>query len=172
MRKITAMKATRTYLELTRPGQFQAAFSDFPDVLLERVERPTPELYRHCYRTVGEAYHWRDRWDWTDAEIRAHLAQPEITLYVARRRGALAGWYELRGPEDDSVEIAYFGLAPDAIGVGLGKHLLSCAVRDAWALGPARVWLHTCTLDHPHALPNYEKRGFVPYKTEQYEADY
>ena len=92
---------------------------------------------------------------------------------MARRRGALAGWYELRRvPEDDSVEIAYFGLAPDAIGVGLGKHLLSCAVRDAWALGPARVWLHTCTLDHPHALPNYEKRGFVPYKTEQYEADY
>src|SRR2546430_16048184 len=91
MRKITAMKATRTYLELTRPGQFQAAFGDFPDVLLERVERPTPELYRHCYRTVGEAYHWRDRWDWTGAGIRAHLAPTEITLYVARGPGALAG---------------------------------------------------------------------------------
>ena len=167
------MLATRTYLELTTPGQFQAAFGQFPDVGLERVAQPTPELYRHCYRTVGEAYHWRDRWDWTDAEIRAHLAKPEITLYVARRRGALAGWYELRRvAEDDSVEIAYFGLSPDAIGRGLGRHLLSCAVRDAWALEPARVWLHTCTLDHPHALPNYRNRGFVPYKTEQYEADY
>src|SRR2546430_12867566 len=99
MRKITAMKATRTYLELTRPGQFQAAFGDFPDVLLERVERPTPELYRHCYRTVGEAYHWRDRWDWTDAEIPAPLAQPEITPYLAPRPAAPAAWYELlRGP--------------------------------------------------------------------------
>jgi GNAT superfamily N-acetyltransferase len=167
------MQATRTYLELTAPGQFQSALGHFPEIAIERVAHPTAELYRHCYRTVGEAYHWRDRWDWTDAEIGAHLAQPEITLYVARRRGALAGWYELRRvPEDDSVEIAYFGLAPDAIGRGFGKHLLSCAVRDAWALGPARVWLHTCTLDHPHALPNYEKRGFVPYKTEQYEADY
>ena len=167
------MEATRTYLELTTPGQFRSAFGHFPEIDIERVARPTPELYRHCYRTVGEAYHWRDRWDWTDAEIRAHLAQREIILYVARRHGSLAGWYELRRvPEDDSVEIAYFGLAPDAIGIGLGKHLLSCAVRDAWALEPARVWLHTCTLDHPHALPNYEKRGFVPYKTEQYEADY
>ena len=108
------------------------------------------------YRRVGEAYHWRDRWDWTDVEIRAHLAQPEITLHVARREGTLAGWYELRRvPEDRSVEIAYFGLAPVAIGRGLGKHLLSCAVRDAWALGPSRVWLHTCTLDHPAALTTW-----------------
>ena len=94
-------------------------------------------------------------------------------MELARRRGALAGWYELRRvPEDGSVEIAYFGLLPGAIGQGLGKHLLSCAVRDAWALGPARVWLHTCTLDHPHALPNYQKRGFAPYKTETYEVNF
>ncbi len=91
-------------------------------------------------------------------------------MYVARRAGAFVGWYELRRvAEDRSVEIAYFGLAPEAIGAGLGKHLLSCAVRDAWALGAARVWLHTCTLDHPHALPNYEKRGFAAYKTEAYD---
>src|SRR2546427_12692463 len=83
---------------------------------VERVERPTPALYRRCYRTVGETYHWRDRWDWSDAEIGAHLAQPEITLHLATLQEALAGWYELRRvPEDGSVEIAYFGLAPDAI---------------------------------------------------------
>ena len=167
------MQATRTYLELQSPAQFRAAFHAFPGLVVELVQRPTPGLYRECYRRVGEAYLWRDRWDWTDTEIEAHLAQPEITLHVARREGALAGWYELRRvPEDRSVEIAYFGLAPDAIGQGLGKHLLSCAVRDAWALGPKRVWLHTCTLDHPHALPNYQKRGFVPYKTETYEVNF
>ncbi|HVH67158.1 MAG TPA: GNAT family N-acetyltransferase [Gemmatimonadales bacterium] len=164
------MEATRTYLELKEPNQFRPAFGDFADLGIERVQRPTPDLYRACYRTVGEDYHWRDRWDWTDEQIRAHLAQPEITLHVARRAGALVGWYELRRvPEDRSVEIAYFGLMPKAIGQGLGKHLLSCAVRDAWALAPARVWLHTCSLDHPHALPNYRRRGFVPYKTETYE---
>jgi GNAT superfamily N-acetyltransferase len=164
--------ATRTYLELTRSDQFRPALGDFPEVVLEHVDRPTPALYRHCYRTVGEAYHWRDRWDWTDPEIQAHLAQPAISLHVATRRGALAGWYELRRvAEDGSVEIAYFGVAPGEIGHGFGKHLLTCAVRDAWAMRPPpkRVWLHTCTLDHPHALPNYVKRGFVVYRTEQYE---
>ena len=167
------MQATRTYLELTSPAQFQAAFGDFPNLVVEHVSQPSAELYRRCYRTVGEAYQWRDRWGWTDEDIRAHLAQPEITLHIARRGAALAGWYELRRvPEDRSVEIAYFGLFPDAIGRGLGKHLLSCAVRDAWALAPARVWLHTCTLDHPAALPNYKKRGFAPYKTETYEVNF
>ena len=32
-----------------------------------------------------------------------------------------------------------------------------------------RVWLHTNTLDGPHALANYQARGLRPYKTEQEE---
>jgi GNAT superfamily N-acetyltransferase len=166
------MLVTRTYLELATPQAFRPAFGSFPGVTLEQVPHPPPQLYRECYRTVGEAYHWRDRWDWTDAEITAHLAQPEIMLYVASRGTALAGWYELRRvPEEGSVEIAYFGIVPSEFGRGLGKHLLSCAVRDAWALAPKRVWLHTCTLDHPKAVPNYKARGFTPYRTETYEVD-
>jgi GNAT superfamily N-acetyltransferase len=166
------MRATRTYLELTDAAQFTAAFGDFPDVTLAHVPNPPPKLYRHCYRTVGEAVHWRDRWDWTDDQTAAHLADPNIQLYVATRDGNLVGWYELRRvPEDDSVEIAYFGIVGSEIGRGMGKHLLSSAVRDAWALGPKRVWLHTCTLDHAHALPNYVARGFVPFKTEEYEVE-
>ena len=164
------MQATRTYLELTDRTQFRPAFGDFPDLAVRRVAGAAPQLYRDCYRTVGAAHHWRDRWNWSDPEIAAHLARPEITLHVAERGGRLAGWYELRQvPDDRSVEIAYFGLAPDAIGRGLGKHLLSCAVRDAWVLDATRVWLHTSTLDHPHALPNYEARGFAVYRTEHYE---
>jgi len=166
---IQAMRATRTYLELQEQSQFQPAFGDFPDVAVMRVHRATPQSYRLYYRTVGAAFRWRDRWDWSDDVIRAHLARPEIALFVATRNETLVGWYELRRvPEDGSVEIAYFGLVPTAIGQGLGKHLLSCAVRDAWTLGATRVWVHTCTLDHPHALPNYLARGFAPYRTEEY----
>src|SRR3970040_291697 len=150
------MRATRTYLELTDRAQFRAALGDFPGVTVAHVPPPgpAPELYRQCYRTVGEAFRLRDRWDWSDARIAAHLADPNIRLYVARRGGALAGWYELRRAEDDSVEIAYFGIVAAEFGRGFGKHLLSCAVRDAWALEPPprRVSLHTCTLEHSNAL--------------------
>jgi GNAT superfamily N-acetyltransferase len=62
-------------------------------------------------------------------------------------------------------------LAPGFIGKGLGKWLLTRAVQEAWVLGATRVWLHTCTLDHPSALANYQARGFAPYLTEQYTAD-
>jgi ribosomal protein S18 acetylase RimI-like enzyme len=171
------MKATRTYLELTTPGQFKPALGEFPGVSIVRAPRPDPALYRLCYRTVGEAFHWRDRWNWTDAEIAAHLASPNIRLFVATRiegeaSARLAGWYELRRvPDEDSVEIAYLGIVPQEFGRGFGKHLLSRAVSDAWALRPRRVWLHTCTLDHPNALPNYVARGFTPYRTETYEVD-
>jgi GNAT superfamily N-acetyltransferase len=138
------MRVTRTCFELREPGQFRPAVRDFPDVALGHVATPPPALYRECYRTVGEAYGWRDRWDWSDDEIMAHLADLGITLFIVRRGGALAGYYELRGVKDDgSVEVAYLGLAPAEVGRGYGKHLLSCAVRDAWALRPSRVWLHT-----------------------------
>lgn len=171
------MQATRTYLELTDRAQFKPAFGTFPSIAIGRAREPQPELYRLCYRTVGEGFHWRDRWEWSDAEIAAHLADPAIQLFVAMRvaeprEPRLAGWYELRRvAEDDSVEIAYFGIVKDEFGRGFGKHLLSAAVRDAWTLGPRRVWLHTCTLDHPNALPNYIARGFTPYRTETYEVD-
>jgi GNAT superfamily N-acetyltransferase len=166
------MRVVRTYLELATPAAFRPSVSAAPDLAVAAVGDPTPDLYRHLYRTVGKEYHWRDRWDWTDEEIRRHLGQPEITLHVGRRDGTVAGWYELRRVADDgSVEIAYFGLMPEQIGRGAGRTLLVRAVRDSWALGATRVWLHTCTLDHPHAMANYEARGFRPYKTEIYETD-
>ena len=80
------MQATRTYLELKNRTQFKAGFGDFPDVAIARAPHPQPELYRMCYRTVGAAFHWRDRWDWTDQEIAAHLADPAIQLFVATRK--------------------------------------------------------------------------------------
>src|SRR5258706_12980842 len=96
------MQATRTYLELKDRNQFKAGFGDFPDIAIASAPQPQPELYRMCYRTVGEAFHWRDRWDWTDEEIAAHLGDPAIQLFVAMRitgkiAARLAGWVEVPG---------------------------------------------------------------------------
>jgi hypothetical protein len=98
----------RTYLELSAPNQFRSGFGHFPDMSLERLPPLALDAYRLCYRAVGAAYHWRDRWDWTDDQIRAHLTDPGITVYAARRQETLAGYYELRRvTDDDSVEVAY-----------------------------------------------------------------
>jgi GNAT superfamily N-acetyltransferase len=78
-----------------------------------------------------------------------------------------AGYVEMEIQEGGNIEIVYFGLLPLMIGKGIGGGMLSLAVREAWKIkGTQRVWLHTCSEDHPHALGNYQKRGFRLFKTE------
>jgi ribosomal protein S18 acetylase RimI-like enzyme len=171
MNAFTMIEVTRTYLEMRKASELRPARSQDPRIRLERIRDCSAALFRRLYVEVGRAYHWVDRLPWTDEEIAAHLSRPEITLWVLTYEEQTAGYYELRKCEDGSVEIAYFGLLPSFIGRGLGKHLLSCAVEQAWADGANRVWLHTCTLDDKAAMPNYLSRGFLPFKTENYTVD-
>ena len=164
-------KVTRTYLEMRDPSEPQAAKLDDPLIRIELQKDCSVELFRWLYVEVGKNYHWIDRLPWTDDDIRAHLAQPEISVWLMTYDEERAGYFELRKCEDGSTEIAYFGLLPQFLGRGLGKHLLTYATEQAWADGAKRVWLHTCTLDDPAALPNYLKRGFKPFKTEKYEVE-
>jgi GNAT superfamily N-acetyltransferase len=160
---------TRTYLEMTSPDDLRPATLAEPVPRVERLENCSVALFRSLYREVGGAYRWTDRLRWSDDTIREHLAIPGVSLWLMSWEDVTAGYFELREHADGSAEIAYFGLLPDFIGRGWGKYLLSRAVQIAWELGPNRVWLHTCTLDHPAALPNYLNRGFQPTRTEQYE---
>jgi ribosomal protein S18 acetylase RimI-like enzyme len=163
-------EVTRTYLELTSIEGLVGAECPEPGFRLDQVVSCPPSFYRFLYTEVGRSYRWWDRLEWNDETIGTHLGRPEITLHVLYGNGAPAGYFELRRCEDGSVEIAYFGLLPAFIGRGLGKYLLSCATREAFRRG-SRVWLHTCTLDDPAALPNYEKRGFRPFRQEKYWID-
>ena len=162
--------AVRTYLEMTSPGQL-AGRAAIPDGFVVRQEPCDGDLYRALYNGVGGQYHWRDRREWTDDQVRAHVARPDVSVWVLREGVEPRGFFELLRREDRSVEIAYFGLLPSGIGRGLGRALLTRAIDEAWNLKPSRVWLHTCTLDHPAALPNYLARGFTVTRTEEYTAD-
>jgi GNAT superfamily N-acetyltransferase len=158
---------TRTYLEMRSPAELVREGCAGPEVRLEPIADCPWNFYRDLYVEVGRDYHWKDRLAWTEAQFRAWLAGPS-TVWLLSVRGAPAGFFELRRHADGSVEIAYLGLLPGFVGQGLGKFLLTRAVEEAWALQPARVWLHTCTLDHPTALPNYLKRGFRKVGEEVY----
>ncbi len=168
------VEVVRTYLELRSPEQLRAApaEADATDPSVAFVHRPaiTVAAYRRLYEAVGDRWHWRDRNAWTDDRLAAHLARPEISVWECVVDGASAGFFELEKRDDGSVEIAYFGLIEGFIGRGAGNAMLAKAAREAWALGANRVWLHTCTLDSPHALPNYKARGFEPFQTEIYTA--
>ena len=163
------MDVTRTYLEMRDASELRGAKLDDPLIRIEEQPDCSIELFRFLYVEVGKNYHWVDRLPWTDEQITEYLKQPEISLWLMTYGDEQAGYFELRKCEDGSTEIAYFGLIGKFIGRGLGKHLLTRAVEQAWADGANRVWLHTCTLDDAAAMPNYLKRGFNPFKTEKYE---
>ncbi|MFS8084916.1 MAG: GNAT family N-acetyltransferase [Acidobacteriota bacterium] len=167
----STIEVTRTYLEMRDPAELQAARSDDPRIRIEQMHNCPASFFRYLYVEVGRSYRWLDRLPWTDEQILAHLKQPENTMWLMTYDGAPAGYFELRKCEDGSREVAYFGLLPEFLGRGLGKHLLTCAVEQSWSDGANRVWLHTCTLDGKAAMPNYLKRGFRPFKTEKYTVD-
>ncbi len=135
-----------------------------------RHRRPIgPDEYLALYTLVGERWHWRDRLAWRADELEAHLAQPGVEIWSADARGETAGFFELHRRPDDEVELSYFGLAPAFIGRGIGGWLLTRAAERAFAMGGRRVVLNTCTLDGPHALPNYLARGFTIVREERYD---
>jgi GNAT superfamily N-acetyltransferase len=165
------VRVVRTYLELTHPSALRPA-APFPsNTRVVRQDPCSPNEYRRLYKAVGGPWHWRDRLSWSDEKLRSHLDSSEIAVWELLVDDESAGYFELRKSGDDEVEIAYFGLVPAFIGRGLGGAMLTKAVEEAWRFGGRRVWLHTCTLDSPRALPNYRARGFTPYRTEHYETE-
>ena len=163
------MRATRTYLELTDRAAVVPKRIDRDGLRVDRIERCAPVFWRSLYQEVGGPYHWVDRLPWTDLEISTYLSDPAVSLWVLTVNGEVGGYFELRHTEEGSIEVAYFGLRPGFYGQGLGGYLLTAAAERAFDTGANRVWLHTSTLDHPSALPNYLKRGFRPYRSEEYE---
>ncbi len=157
----------RTYLELTDPSGIRPAAEPRIDgeVEIARVDPPDGAASRWFYEHVGAAHQWTDHVGRTQAEWQAWA--DAVETWEATVDGKRAGYYELKRSDDASaVEIAYFGLLPHAQGRGLGGYLLTHALNRAFEIAP-RAWVHTCTLDGPHALPNYRARGLEPFKTER-----
>ncbi|WP_079203973.1 GNAT family N-acetyltransferase [Pseudomonas sp. CC6-YY-74] len=123
------------------------------------------QFNRFLYQLVGEPWAWTDKLNWSDAQWRALVEQANHRTWVAYHQGAIAGYYELLRDAEGAVEILYFGLAEAFFGQGFGGPLLSHALQAAW-LWPdtTRVWVHTCSLDHPSALANYRARGLQLYR--------
>lgn len=159
------------YLEMTDPAELQPSHKDGVCLEVRRAEIPCPELNRFLYTAVGGDWYWIDRLEWTYARWLEYLNRPELETWVGYVAGTPAGYYELEMQSGANVEIAYFGLLPHFIGRGIGGQLLTRAIKCAWAMDAARVWVHTCSLDGPTALDNYQGRGFRIYQEVESEVD-
>lgn len=135
---------------------------------LKLVRWPAPidkAAYLALFRQIGAPWLWRGRLVQSPADLAAVLDADTTQVHVATRRdGTPIGLIELDFSEPATCEIVYIGLEPGMTGRGHGRWLMEHALRLAWRDGVARVWLHTCDLDHPAALGFYRRCGFTPYE--------
>ena len=125
------------------------------------------QLNKFFYKQVGKKHRWVDRLNWSDDKWIKYISNKNLETYVIKCSEDLVGFFELlHNPELNETEISYFGLLQEYIGKGIGGYALSEALRRSFGRNIKRVWLHTCTLDHPNALKNYIARGMTIFKKE------
>jgi GNAT superfamily N-acetyltransferase len=158
------IEVTTTYLEIGALEELQRKAAADARFEVREAIVPQWQVNRFLYCSVGEQWGWTDKRTWTDERWQAYVESADLRTFIGFIDESIAGYYELQ-KKSNEVEIAYFGLAPEFIGHGLGGALLSSAIENAFAWGAERVWVHTCTLDHPAALRNYVARGMRVYAT-------
>ena len=128
---------------------------------------PDFQLNKFFYKQVGKKHRWLDRLNWSDEKWINYISNKNLDTYIISDSENLVGFFELlNNPHLSETEITYFGLLEEYIGRGIGGYALSVAIRKSFEKDIKRVWLHTCTLDHPNALKNYIARGMTVFKKE------
>ncbi|WP_294283172.1 GNAT family N-acetyltransferase [uncultured Sphingomonas sp.] len=152
-----------TTLEMTRRPPLRPLPAS--PLRLVRWATPEPEKYRTLFRRVGGPWLWYSRLAMDDAALTAIVHDAGVEVYaVTDRAGIEVGLLELDLRHAGACELSYFGLVPELAGRGHGGWLMAEAMARCWRPGVTRVWVHTCTLDHPAALGFYRKQGFVAVK--------
>ncbi|MGE0499571.1 MAG: GNAT family N-acetyltransferase [Rhizobiaceae bacterium] len=161
-RRPDPIDVTVTFLELNaRPAHYPPQPYGRPIALLKVREIPL-HYYRYLIDRIGRKWTWVNALKLSDDELLEGLREPGRDVRVLYLDGAPAGFFDLKPHMPHAVELAYFGMMEGAMGQGLGRWFLGAAIESAWAAGPEKVVVQTCTLDHPAALPLYQKLGFSP----------
>jgi len=158
--RLDKVEVTITYLEQTARPFLQHPPAPRRKTALMRVENCPLHFYRYLYDLVGAPYNWISRRRLKDDELAALIHDDEVYLYVLYVDGAPLGMAEIDARAGDVHELKFFGLAPEITGCGFGRFFFVNILDLAWARAPQKLRLETCSLDHPAALPLYQKLGF------------
>ena len=158
LRKYLEIKSLKDLNEVTAPNN---------DYILKSVDQNDFQLNKFFYKQIGRKYHWIDRLSWTDQNWINYINNKNLITCALQYKENVVGYFELIFHENKKeVEIAYFGILEEYFGKKLGGFLLSEAIKRSFLLDAKRVWVHTCSLDHKHALQNYLSRGLKIFKSE------
>ena len=156
----------RNFLEIRDLKNLRFNASKQNKFLIKKI-KPDFQLNKFFYKQVGKKHRWIDRLSWTDEKWINFISNKNLETYVISESNDLIGFFELLyNPDLNETEISYFGLLEEYIGKGIGGYALSEAIKKSFEKDIKRVWLHTCTLDHPNALKNYIARGMKVFRKE------
>lgn len=154
-------EVTTVHLYINSKTDFQPKYIENPNLTLTKVEIPNPSFNHYLFANIGIPFKWYSRLAWIHDNWESYVQQDNVHTWVGYDRGSPYGYFELQVRPEET-EIMFFGILSQFFGRGYGAHLLSCAIREAWNFQETkRVYVHTCTLDHESALPNYQARGFM-----------
>ena len=135
--------------------------------MVDLIEPTDFQLNKFFYKNIGKKHKWIDRLIWTEEQWIKYVSNKNVKTFVLKNKKDLVGFFELIiHSEKQEVEIAYFGILEEYQNKKLGSYLLSDAIKKSFQENVDRVWLHTCSLDHKHALNNYLSRGMKIFKSE------
>ena len=157
----------RNYLEIKSIQDLKEVNQPSKDYSLNLLDPINFQLNKFFYKSIGKKHKWVDRLTWSEEKWIDYVSSDNVKTYVLKFKNDLVGFFELiYHKENKEVEIAYFGILEEYQNKKLGSYLLSEAIKKSFECNDGRVWLHTCSLDHKHALNNYMSRGMKIFKTE------
>ncbi len=157
----------RSYLEIRSINELVEENKPNENVILEKVDPPDFQLNKFFYKEIGKNHRWTDRLIWNDKNWINYINNSSVVTYILKNKEDLVGYFEQNfNNEKLECEIAYFGILEEYFGKKLGGYLLSEAIKKSFEKNSKRVWVHTCSLDHKHALSNYISRGMKIFQTD------
>ena len=162
----------RNYLEICSIKELKEGNKPSEDYSLNLIDPINFQLNKFFYKNIGKKHKWVDRLIWSEQQWIDYVSSSKVKTYVLKNKDDLVGFFELIFHfENKEVELAYLGILEDYQNKKLGSYLLSEAIKKSFIENINRVWLHTCSLDHKHALKNYLGRGMKIFKSESINLD-
>jgi len=157
----------RNYLEIRSINDLVEANKPNENLILEKVDPPDFHINKFFYKEIGKNHRWTDRLIWNDKNWINYINNSSVVTYILKNKEDLVGYFEQNfNNQKLECEIAYFGILEEYFGKKLGGYLLSEAIKKSFNKNMKRVWVHTCSLDHKHALNNYISRGMKIFQTD------
>ena len=162
------LKVQRFFLELKKNKKLNQKINFPQDTKISLESQKDININKFFYRQIGKDHFWRDRLLWSDKEWIKYLDNKNLEIGIMKIKDELVGFYEQEFHRDkNEMELIQMGILKEYQGKKLGSFLLKYIIQNIFDRNIERLWVHTCSLDHKHALNNYLSKGLSIFKEEE-----